>query len=51
MGFISPIGPLHQRTSDCPNIVLNEECHNLTRAPISFPLGTESDAENRTVHL
>ena len=51
-----PIGPLHQRNPDCTNIVLNDECHNLTRAPRRFPLGglgTEiiAHAGTRTVHI
>ena len=54
--FGSLIGPLHQRTPDCLNIVLNDECHHLTRALRRFPLGrlgTEiiAHAGTHTVHI
>ena len=56
MGFGSPIVPLHQQTPNFPNIVLNDEFHNLTRGPRRFPLrtlGTEptSNAGTCTVYL
>ena len=55
-GFGSPISPLHQQNPDCPNIVLNDECHHLTHAPRRFPLGTLGTASiyhagTLTVHL
>ena len=51
-----PISPLHQRTTNFPNIALNEEFHNLAGAPRRFPLGTLgtdpiADTGTRTVHL
>ena len=40
MGSGTPIGLLNLRTNNFPNIVLYEECHNLTSKPRRFPLGT-----------
>ena len=39
-GFGTTIGLLNRRTNDCPNIVLYDECHNITSKPRRFPLGT-----------
>ena len=39
-GFGTPIGLLNLQTNDCPNIVLCDECHNITLKPRRFPLGT-----------
>ena len=55
-GFGNPIGLLNLRTDDCQNIVLYDECHNLTNKPRRFPLGTLCtetivDTITRTVHM
>ena len=55
MGFGAPIGLLNLLTDDCPNIVIYDECHNLTSKPRRFPLGTLgtepiADAIIRNVH-
>ena len=47
---------LNLRTNDFPNIVLYDECHNLTSKPRRFPLNTLgmepiSDARTRTIHM